>query len=268
MALFAEPAIRFPLAAAYRNQGTVPIFVAGGQKNGTVPLDAPKQADHFYTQLNRSTNRDAWWACAQSECSLAERKGTPVKPMLHAPLAADHPKLDGRLAEPLWQQALPAALHSPQGDDADWPAQIQLAYDHQFLYLAIVCRQTPHLRYEPGTGKRVRDADLTAHDRVDIFLDIDRCYAASYRLTVDHRGWTNDSCWGDRTWDPAWYVAARSADGSWTVEAAIPLDQLTGRPPVAGDVWAIGLHAPCPASASNPGASPPRPREFPKASAC
>ena len=36
-------------------------------------------------------------------------------------------------------------------------------------------------------------------------------------------------------------MAARTADGSWTVEAAIPLEQLTGHYPAAHDVWAIGV---------------------------
>jgi len=30
-------------------------------------------------------------------------------------------------------------------------------------------------------------------------------------------------------------------DDVWTAEAAIPLDQLTGRPPTARTAWAIGI---------------------------
>lgn len=78
-------------------------------------------------------------------------------------------------------------------------------------------------------------------DRVDVLIDLDRDFATYYRLTIDHRGWTNDSCCGDSTWDPKWYVAARSEGGYWTVEAAIPLRELTSRPPAANEAWAIGL---------------------------
>ena len=39
---------------------------------------------------------------------------------------------------------------------------------------------------------------------------------------------------------PDWFVAAETKDDTWTVEAAIGLDQLTGRYPRAGDVWALG----------------------------
>jgi hypothetical protein len=95
----------------------------------------------------------------------------------------------------------------------------------------------------PGENKelRTRDADLSAHDRVDILLDIDRDYATYYRFTVDHRGWTAESCFGDSSWNPNWFVAAKETEETWTVEIAIPLDQLIGQPPNPQDAWAIGL---------------------------
>ena len=74
-----------------------------------------------------------------------------------------------------------------------------------------------------------------------MLIDVDRDYTTYYRLVIDHRGWTNDSCWGDSTWDPKWFVAAKQDDGVWTVEAAIPLAELTGRPPQPRDIWAIGI---------------------------
>jgi hypothetical protein len=72
-------------------------------------------------------------------------------------------------------------------------------------------------------------------------LDLDRDFATYYRLAVDHRGWTADDCWGDTTWNPTWFVASAVAEGEWTIEAAIPLDQLSGEPPAAGTAWAMGI---------------------------
>ena len=89
--------------------------------------------------------------------------------------------------------------------------------------------------------RRLRDTDLSAHDRVEVFLDIDRDYCTYYRLAVDHRGWTNDSCWGDSTWDPNWFVAVKHERGAWTVEAAIPLKELLANPPPPGSTWAVGV---------------------------
>lgn len=222
-ALFAEPSLRFPLAAAHRQQGL------------------GRQAERFYLSASRATSRDAWWACAESERWLAEPKGVPPKPVLRAIGAATRPHLDGRLDDPVWQKAPPAALHSAQGDDDDWPATLRLAYDREFLYLAVTCRQAPTVDYRPGNGPRPRDADLTGRDRVELFLDLDRDFVTAYHLVVDHRGWTAEDCWGDRTWNPNWYVAAGTQPGGWTAEAAIPLDQLTGRYPGPRDVWAVGI---------------------------
>jgi photosystem II stability/assembly factor-like uncharacterized protein len=222
-ALFAEPSLQFPLAAAYRQQGL------------------GRQADRFYLTASRAASRDAWWACAESERWLAEPKGVPPKPVLRAITAPAPPQLDGRLDDPVWQKAPPAMLRSAQDDDAEWPATVRLAYDREFLYVAVACREAPSVKYQPGTGSRPRDADLSARDRVELYLDVDRDFVTAYHLAVDHRGWTAEDCWGDRTWNPTWYVAAGNQAGVWTAEAAIPLDQLAGRYPSARDVWAVGL---------------------------
>jgi photosystem II stability/assembly factor-like uncharacterized protein/TolA-binding protein len=102
--------------------------------------------------------------------------------------------------------------------------------------------QSPHRQQAPSpTAPRPRNSDLSAHDRIEVLLDIDRDYSTYYRLAVDHRGWTNDRCWDDDSWDPAWFVASKQEDGSWTVEAAIPLSELTDRPPKPRDIWAVGI---------------------------
>jgi hypothetical protein len=222
-ALFAEPELRFPLAAAQRQQGY------------------PRQAERFYLMLSRATSRDAWWACAESERWLGDPKGVPPKAVLRVVSAMTRPRLDGRLDDAVWQKAPPAALRSAQNDDAEWPASVRLAYDREFLYVAIACREAPGVKYAQGSGPRLRDADLSGHDRVELFLDVDRDFVTAYHLAVDQRGWTAEDCWGDRTWDPTWYVAPGTLPGQWTAEAAIPLDQLTGRYPAPRDVWAAGL---------------------------
>jgi len=221
--LFAEPGIRFPLCVADRRRGF------------------PQQAERFYLARGRSTTRDAWWACAQGEQWLAEPKGVPPKPVLRCAKASAKPRLDGRLDDPVWKRVKPAGLHSPQNDDADWPATVMLAYDNEFLYLAIEARQAPGAEYPVSEGPRPRDPDLSEHDRVDVLLDIDRDYTTYYRLTIDHRGWPAEACWGDATWDPTWFVAPDIDAGTWTAEAAVPLDQLTGQYPSSRSVWAIGI---------------------------
>jgi len=242
--LFAAAVIRFPLAAAYRAQ-------------------VDKGIAHP-TNLLVSQTRDAWWACAQGEAWLAERKGPPPKPVLACVPAASKPHLDGRLDDELWKQAKAAQLQSACYDDDNWPAAVMLAYDAEFLYVAIKCRQAPGAKYETAGGPRPRDADLAAHDRVDIFLDLDRDFATYYHFSIDHRGWTAEDCWGDKTWSPKWFLAAKTEDGCWTAEAAIPLDQLAGRRPKPRDAWAMGIQRTIPGVGFQSWSSPAAPTVLPE----
>jgi hypothetical protein len=85
------------------------------------------------------------------------------------------------------------------------------------------------------------DADLKEQDRVTVLLDIDRDYATYWSLTVDHRGWPAESCFGDKTWNPEWFIAAAGDEQFWTVEAAIPLAELAPAMPKVRDAWAVGF---------------------------
>ncbi len=220
--LFAQPAVGFPLAAAQRRP-------------------QPRLAERFYAAQRSSAVDRAWRQCAQLEQWLAEPRGVPPKPVLRCRPAASRPHLDGALDDPLWQQAEAAPLRSPLSDDGSWPAAVRMAYDREFLYAAIEVRKAPGLRYDPAPGPRHRDANLAAHDRVELCLDLDRDFATYYHLAVDDRGWTHEDCWGDATWNPTWFVAAASSADGWTAEIAIPLNQLTGTVPEKGAAWAIGL---------------------------
>ncbi len=221
-----EPSVRFPLAAAYRN------------------LEQTHQADRLYQAQGRTNGRDAWRERAQDELRLLVPQAASPRQTLVCVKAETKPLLDGKLDDAVWKKAKPAALQSAQHDDAEWPATIMFAYDAEYLYFAVRCRQPADAAANvAGTsfGRRTRDADLTAHDRVEVFLDIDRNYFTYYTLAVDHRGWTHDSFWGDDTWNPQWFVAARREAGWWTIEAAIPFSELTGRVPKPHDVWAVGV---------------------------
>jgi hypothetical protein len=120
----------------------------------------------------------------------------------------------------------------PAGDE------LLLAYDSDCLYLAARCRKSARLAYEADENPRPRDADQQQYDRVSVRFDVDRDFTTAFELVVDSRGWTRDACWGDATWNPAWYVAASSDENTWTFEAAIPLAELVTAPPAARHVWA------------------------------
>jgi hypothetical protein len=248
--LFADPLLRFPLAAVQRQK-------------------TARQTEQYYLVESRSPSNDAWSQCALGEIWLADRKDRGARPMLPCVLALQKPKLDGVLDDEIWQKAKPVTLASAQHDDDDWPACAGFAHDAEFLYIAITCKKNaaeglrtsaslPSAQQRAGASSppassstanenmRTRDADLSAHDHVDIFLDVDRDYATYYRFTVDHRGWTAESCFGDSSWNPDWYVAAKEDEQVWTVEIAIPLAELVEAAPKPRDAWAIGIQRTAP----------------------
>ena len=141
----------------------------------------------------------------------------------------------------MWRTAANVELHSSQHDDAEWGAVAMLAYDDEFLYVGVSCTQAPQGDYARSSEPRSHDADLADHDRIELLIDVDRDYATCYRLAIDHRGWTAESCWGDASWNPSWFVASGGADGTWTAEAAIPLSELSHQPAIGKTVWAVGI---------------------------
>lgn len=223
MALAGGAAVGFPLAVAYRNQGN------------------SRQAERFYLGWQRSRSHDLWWACAEGERWLNNPVSQPPKPTLHCSPTDIKPRLDGQLDDLVWTTAQRCELHSVLNDDADWPATAMVAYDTEFLYVAVDCRKAAGVDYAGSGEPRPRDPDLSAHDRIDVFIDLDRDWATAYRLSFDHRGWAGEDCWRDITWNPQWFVAAADTDEKWTVEAAIPLAELTGAAPSAHAAWAIGI---------------------------
>ncbi|MCC6824041.1 MAG: tetratricopeptide repeat protein, partial [Verrucomicrobia subdivision 3 bacterium] len=221
--LYGEPVVRFPLAVAHRQQGL------------------PGQAQKFYMALRHTRPADAWRDCALGELWLVDGKTEPPKPLCTCLRAQGKPYLDGKLEEPFWQRGKTVALHSPVRDDEAWGCVVMLAYDEEFLYWAVSCARAPGRKYVPGREARPRDADLADQDRIELLLDVDRDFATYYRLAVDSRGWTAESCWNDGSWNPQWFVAQALEQDTWTVEAAIPLAELTSQLPQAQTAWAVGL---------------------------
>jgi len=221
--LFAEPTVRFPLAVADRRSGL------------------GEESDRYYHFLSGTRIRDAWWSCAQSELWLARPSRQPPKAMLKCVRASRKPRLDGRLDDEVWQACTPAVLTSPHRDDAEWPATTMLTYDDEFLYFAAHCRKAAGVEYPAADAPRSRDPELGDRDRIDLLVDVDRDYATYYRLTIDHRGWCAESCFGISSWNPEWFVAAAEDEQTWTIEVAIAREELAGNLPNQRNTWAAGI---------------------------
>ncbi len=215
-----QPSARFALAAMTRAGSTSTMAI---------------RPYHRQLQAGGDTR---WLTHAANEASLIEPDAENSPSVWNCAKATKRPYLDGNLDDEIWQAPQPIALTGAVDPYRRWPTSVQSAYDGEYLYLAIRCRKAPQLAYTPSYGGRPRDADLSKQDRVTILLDIDRDYSSSYALTVDHRGWSNEVCNGDKTWNPKWHVASQSTGDQWTVEIAIPWKELTGQTPTTGVHWA------------------------------
>lgn len=196
----------------------------------------PAEANSWLTLVKHKRGFPQWRRRARAEAWLQEgREGEPPIPAIRCTTAAQPPRLDGILNETLWESA---GRLVPELPVAKSDAELLISYDAGHLYLAARCQKLENQIYRRDTRPRTYDADLSDHDRLRVTLDIDRDYTTGYELAIDDRGWTSDTCWRDKSWNPKWFVASGGTD-FWTFEAAIPWDQLTPHPPQTGHAWAI-----------------------------
>jgi hypothetical protein len=239
--LYADPAVRFAEVAAQRQLGYA------------------NPAKRYFLSLGDRPASDPWRRCAETEQWLAQPNDQPPpKAIAACRRTFERPHLDGQLDEPFWTNADRMLLWGDSevgrsilpADETDATdtivrptdsGEVRLGYDEAFLYIAVQCPKAIGVDYQGDDSPRPRDADLTQRDRVALRLDLDRDFTTAYQLTVDHRGWTGESCWNDAAWNPNWYVAVASDESSWAVEAAVPLAELTASLPSPKHVWAVSL---------------------------
>lgn len=218
-----DPALQFSLMAARRNLGEFEL------------------TQQWYARFRKEQPDSPWRDAAAAEIWLVNRGGPPPRPVALCRRTETKPFLDGNLEDPCWQGLKALVLRNAVGDTArEYPTEAWLAYDKDFLYLALRCRHPAGKGVAPVKA-RPRDADLRPYDRVSLLLDLDRDYSTYYHLQVDQRGCVCEDCWGDRTWNPRWFVAVKSDDTSWQIEAAIPLTELTGQKITLGHAWACNV---------------------------
>lgn len=201
-----------------------------------------RQGESYVRRLLNLSQDNPWSQKAQWELALGRGNGRIDAPNVQATYGEVKPILDGNLNDPIWQAGKPVDFQAGtvSVEEGAPPAAMMVAFDDDYLYLAIRCMKSKKFQYEaPSKEARPRDADLEESDRVKISLDLDRDYATAYELTIDYRGMTSDALAGNQTWDPQWFVASKQDQATWTIEAAIPLGELTGEIIRPGTSWAM-----------------------------
>ena len=152
-------------------------------------------------------------------------------PRLNCTRAQQRPHLDGKLEDDVWQNAMSSGKVNFQKMVERPSAQpktdiLMFAHDDQFLYVAARCHKIDGQSYLLTETPRPRDPVLSNRDRLQLTLDIDRDYRSGYTFTIDYRGWVSDGCSGSGGWNPDWFVAAHHEKSAWSVECAIPLNEI------------------------------------------
>jgi hypothetical protein len=150
-------------------------------------------------------------------------------PQLNVPWAADVPKIDGKLDDPMWQQAAQA--------DMFWLADKQksvgktrflIARDENNLYIAVECFDDAETLGKLVAVVTQHDAaEIWSEDCVEIFMDPTNLRKSYYQIITNSKNVTWDAYHKtagspDMSWNPKYESAASVGDTSWIVEFAIP----------------------------------------------
>src|SRR5688572_21622952 len=153
--------------------------------------------------------------------------------------------LDGRLDEPSWSRAVPAAdfiqIDPTNGEPATERTEVRIVFDGERLYLGVTCFDS-----EPGAwiGWQLRrDERLNSDDgfmwTIDTFLD----GRTGYFFEMNPSGLMADALMGlngdNREWDGIWNARVDRGDIGWTLEIEIPFRTLNFNP--ENDTWGINF---------------------------
>ncbi len=155
--------------------------------------------------------------------------------------ATSTPAIDGTLDDSVWKEA---PWHDEfvqrrpmNGVEPSLTTRFAVAYDDDSLYIAIRCDVPDRDSIVTRLKRRDRGGDF---DMVEITLAPRDDGRTGYSFAVNPDGVQRDAAWHDDSsqdgsWDAVWRVETSIQDTHWTVEMAIPLDQL--RFPAGLEQW-------------------------------
>jgi len=152
--------------------------------------------------------------------------------------AAETIRVDGRLDEPAWREAVPLSRfvqREPlQGGEPSEETEVRILFTDTALYIGAVCHdQSPR---EIVATQLSRDADLDVDDRLTIVLDPFFDHRNGFFFQVNAAGARTDGQVSNnaeslsRDWDGIWNAVARMTDEGWIAEIEIPFKTLRFKP--------------------------------------
>jgi len=187
-------------------------------------------------------------AVAADTGSLRHANGR-VPPIAHAiRAAAGSPRIDGRLDDPVWSQALPVTGFTQRqpldGQPATESTVVRVAYDDEAIYIGARMYDSEPARIAAQLSRR---DNISQSDLFEVDFDSYHDHQTSFQFHTNPLGVkqdlvaATDFSGGDMGWDPVWDVATQRDSLGWTAEMRIPLSQLRF-PNAPTQVWGIGFY--------------------------
>jgi hypothetical protein len=222
--LWSDPRIQLCLYSAYRRIGNTKVI------------------DSHWHAIVDANPKTRWAAAIGLEKWLLAPTDLPPRSLAESHYVPEKPYLDGQLQDAAWKRQKGTTLSSgKEAEDRPYETEVTVCHDAEYLYIAARCNVPSGVEIPEAVKRTEHDADVSGHDRIEICLDIDRDYTSFYRLAVDHRGLAAADCWGDRTWNPRWFVARSADETGWQVEAAIPLAEIADATDLTNEIWAFNV---------------------------
>jgi hypothetical protein len=167
-------------------------------------------------------------------------------PTLQAVRTAEPIRIDGRLDDAGWREAVPASefrqLDPDEGQPATEKTELRIAYDDEAIYVGFRLFDSEPARIVRRLSRRDDSSDA---DYVRLYLDprLDHQTGAQFQLTA--AGVQSDSIlfndsWDDGSWDAVWESAVSLDEQGWSAELKIPFSQLRF---AKGDAQTWGINA-------------------------
>ena len=161
---------------------------------------------------------------------------------------AKGPRVDGRLDDAVWKDAIPVDGFIQRDPDYWMPSTertvVRIVYDDAQIYFSFECFTSDGYRMVANNMRR--DSDIFGDDNVQILLDTYNDRQTGYFFFANPLGARRDLMLSNEgrsyndDWDCNWECKTQKYDDRWTVEIAIPFNQLRYKPSEEM-VWGINL---------------------------
>jgi len=153
-----------------------------------------------------------------------------LSPQLRAHKIASSIQVDGRLDEPLWQQAEAASdfrqIQPLEGEPATERSEVRVLYDDDNLFVGVMCYDAEPQKIV--AQKLQRDSGLGDDDAFGFLLDTYHDHRNAYMFVTNPNGAEEDGQMVEGNydtnldWDGVWEVRAKIHEQGWSAEFKIP----------------------------------------------